>query len=117
MKNRVYIDSRCQILYSSYYILGLYEKYGKENVKFGNNYFKLLSYSGRSDFDQFFAFVVIDNQSQKLMRCIVDYGDQNYISESAYIWTDVYAKINICKDYVIFREKNSIPTCEIYPRQ
>lgn len=105
MNYKIFIDPRCQILYASYYIVGLYEKYGEQNVKFKSSYFKTLPYKGRIDYDQFFAFVVLEEASQKTIRVVVDYGDQNYIRENAYSWTDVYAKINISKDSKIVKEK------------
>lgn len=91
---KIYIDPRCQILYSAYYILGLWQKYGRKNVKFSSKYFKDFQYKGRQDYDQFFAFVII-SERKAIKKFIVDYGDKDWIRESAYEWTDVYAKINI----------------------
>lgn len=91
---KIYNDPRCQILYSSYYIFGLWQKYGKKNVKFSSKYFKDFQYKGRQDYDQFFAFVIVD-KGQVMKKYIIDYGDKDWIRESAYEWTDVYAKINI----------------------
>ena len=69
---KIYIDPRCQILYSSYYILGLWQKYGKKNVKFSSKYFENFEYKGRQDYDQFFAFVIVEKEQCSLLMITHD---------------------------------------------
>lgn len=88
---KIFIDPRCQILYASYYIIGLHRIYGSENVKFNTT----LSYEGRADYDQFFAFVIIDAAKGAIKKYVVDYGDKNTVREHALQWCDTYGKINI----------------------
>jgi len=110
-KSSVYIDPTCKIVYSSYYIQGLYNIYGKENVKFSSKYFRELQrYSESHSFDHYMAFVVKENDVIK--RYIIDFRDKQSVKESAYNWCDVYAKINFSPQYTDkrFHEKMlSIP--------
>ena len=93
---RIYINPRCSILFSSYYILGLYEIYGKENVKFSAKYFKDLHQPrSQRSFDHYMSFILIQNDNRK--RFVVDYDDKHDIDASAHEWCDVYAKINYNK--------------------
>lgn len=92
-RQKVYIDPSCRIVYSSYYIKGLYEVFGKKNVKFSNKYFKQLKRKTEShSYDQYMAFIV--QSGKKKGKYIIDFRDKNSIKKSAYEWCDKYAKIN-----------------------
>ena len=85
---KVFIDPRSTINYSSFYIKGLYDYFGKSNVCFSARYFNELK-----EIDMLMAFVLIKNK--KITRFIIDYRDQSDIILEAYLWADVYAKINL----------------------
>lgn len=92
-KQRVYIDPSSRIFYSSYYIQGLYDVFGKNNVHFSNKYFKPLKRKTEShSYDHYMAFVVSNGNETK--KYIIDFRDKRSIKESAYEWCDKYAKIN-----------------------
>ncbi len=92
---KIYIDPTICILFSSFYIKGLYEVFGKKNVSFSTTYFKELRRREEShSFDQYMAFVVI-SPDQSIKKIIIDYRDKPSVKESAYAWCDCYAKINI----------------------
>lgn len=99
---RIVVDSTSRILYSAFYIKGLYEVFGRENVSFGRKYFKDLKREKEQySFEHFFAFVSICEK--KTTRFVIDFCDPPDISREAYDWCDVYAKINYNKD-----------TCNLY---
>jgi len=87
---KAFIDPRSTINYSSYYIQGLYDVLGKKNVHFSSRYF-----SDLKEIDMVMAFVLIDKEA--IRKVIVDYRDQNDVIEDAYLWSDIYAKINVDK--------------------
>jgi len=87
---KVLIDSSCDIQYSSFYIYGLYQVYGRKNVTFSSQYFKKFKHN-----NHFFAFVVIDGKNTK--KVIIDYTDSSKIVSEALQWCDVYGKINLDK--------------------
>jgi glycosyltransferase involved in cell wall biosynthesis len=82
----VYVDSACDILYSSYYIHGLMKIFGK--VKFSNKYFSDFKHNNK-------YFPVVIKDGNKLHKLIFDYGDGYRIDEQALAWCDAYGKINI----------------------
>ena len=91
---KVFIDPRTRISYASYYIYGLYKIYGKKNVGFSMKYFKdLIQKNGLDDFDQYFAFVTIENNII-IKRIVIDYRDKNSINYVALDWCDSYGKVN-----------------------
>ena len=83
----VYIDASCDIQYSSFYIYGLYELYGKKRVKFSSKYFTNFKHD-----NHFFAFVLKDDT--QLKKVIIDFTDSALIDETALQWSDRYGKIN-----------------------
>lgn len=85
---KVFIDPRSTINYSSYYIKGLYDLFGRRNVDFSSKYFEELE-----DIDILMAFVLIEGDKRK--KIIVDYRDQTDLILGAYQWSDAYAKINV----------------------
>lgn len=98
MKSKqIIIDPTSRILYAAYYIKGLYEVFGKENVSFGKKPFKHLKRSEELySFEHFFAFVFIEEMKET--KFIIDFCDPPDISQNAYDWCDVYAKINFNKN-------------------
>ena len=93
-KAKVIIDPSSRILYSSFYIDGLYSIYGKKNVSFSGRYFKELQRKKESNaYDHFMAFVIIVI-NKNVRKFVVDFRDKPSIKESAYHWCDEYAKIN-----------------------
>ena len=82
------IDPRSTINYSSYYIQGLYDLFGKKNISFSSSYF-----SGLKEIDMLMAFVLIGKK--KSQKIIIDYRDQSDVMEEAILWSDIYAKINV----------------------
>lgn len=110
-QGKVYIDPSSNIIYSSYYIKGLYEVFGKKNVSFSKEYFETLN-KRKDDYSRnsYMAFVIV-NKGEK-NKVIIDFGDDYPIRENAYKWCDVYAKINYDPKRTLpyFKEKiHSIP--------
>jgi len=95
---KVIIDPSNRMKYSSFYIKGLEEVFGKDNISFSTKYFTGLNRKTEShSFDHYMAFVLKDdNQLQKI---IIDYRDKVTIKENAYEWCDKYAKINYNKEF------------------
>lgn len=92
---KVYIDPTSRILYSSYYILGLYETFHKKNVSFSSKYFTDLNRTIEDfSFEHYFAFVLI-NPKNEITRYVIDFCDPADINKDSYEWCDYYAKINI----------------------
>ena len=93
-KSKIYIDPSSNIIYSSYYVKGLYEVFGKENVKFSAGYFEGLDKKNEEySYDAYMAFVILNEA--KMHKVIVDFGDDSPVRKNAYQWCDVYSKINI----------------------
>lgn len=85
---KIYIDSACDIYYSSFYISGLKQCFGSENISFRNKPFTNLKFN-----NHFFAFVI--NEAAFQSRIIIDYADSSSIDKIALEWCDIYCKINI----------------------
>ncbi len=95
LMTKIFIDPRTRVSYASFYIQGLYELYGKQQVQFDMAYFKSLKQtSAENDFDQYFAFVVVTGGAV-LKRIIIDFRDKDSISNNALVWCNVYGKINL----------------------
>ena len=91
---KIFIDPRSRISYASYYIHGLYELYERKNVRFAIRYFiDLEQKDGLDDFDQYFAFVIVENK-KIVKKIVIDYRDKNTLSINALNWCDVYGKVN-----------------------
>ena len=91
---KVYVDPRCIITYSSYYLYGLYEYFGKSNVRFSNKFFRdvdMSHYNHRND--ALMLFVIIDELGS-IKKVAIDFRDGRDILLNAYYWSHVYAKIN-----------------------
>jgi len=93
-KARVFIDPYSRVWYSSFYIKGLFDVFGKENVSFDNLYFKELKRKKEPhSYEHYMAFIVI-LPNNSITKIIIDFRDKPSIKESAYEWSDKYAKIN-----------------------
>lgn len=108
---KIYIDPSSNIIYSSYYIKGLYEVFGKINVAFSMGYFKTLN-KKKDDYshNSYMAFVIVNKGKKN--KVVIDFGDDYPIRENAYHWCDIYAKINYDPEQTLayFKEKtHSIP--------
>jgi len=92
---KIYIDSGCNILYSSFYIKGLEQCFGSKNLYFKNKPFSDLKFNKRQwkTNNQFFAFIIIDGSVNR--KIVIDYADSSKIFSKALIWSDIYCKINI----------------------
>lgn len=92
-KTKVFVDPTIRLQYSTYYILGLYEVFGKENVKFSRKYFKDLNRKSESNaYNHYMAFVV--KSQDTIEKYIIDFRDKRTVKDNAYQWCDNYAKIN-----------------------
>lgn len=102
---KIFIDPTSRILYTSYYISGLYDVFNQRNVVFNHTYFIDLKRNREQfSFNHFFAFVHIENEI--LTRFVIDFCDPNDVSQEAYDWCDVYAKINYNRpEEDVFEEK------------
>ena len=93
---KIIIDPSTKITYSLFYIKGLEDIFGKKNISFSSKYFKELKRKTEShSYDHYMAFVIIDGAVIK--NIVIDFRDKVSVKESAYIWCDVYAKINFNK--------------------
>lgn len=91
---KIIIDPLSKILYSSYYIWGFYELFGKRNVRFSSRYFKELNRKNEPySHDHYMAFVVI-RPNLPMTKVVIDFCDPPVVSKMAYEWSDIYAKIN-----------------------
>lgn len=101
---KVYVDPRCIITYSSYYLYGLYEYFGKSNVRFSNKFFRdvdMSHYNHRND--ALMLFVIIDELGS-INKVAIDFRDGRDILLNAYYWSHVYAKINYNKEFTVVPE-------------
>lgn len=84
----IIIDSLCDSLYSSFYIIGLYEMYGKNNV-----YFSPTPFMGLKNRSLNLNFIIKDKGEIK--KVSIDYNDSNQISDlELYYWCDIFGKVN-----------------------
>ncbi len=84
----IIIDSLCNPLYSSFYIIGLYELFGENNVHFSSKPF-----IGLKNRSLNLNFIVQEREMAK--KISIDYNDSNKISDmELYSWCDVYGKVN-----------------------
>lgn len=90
----VYIDPRCDIRYAVFYIEGLYQTLGKQNVKFSGKYSKQVSF-GESNFviDRILLCTFVKNNCI-VKKVAIDSRDPRSFLEKAYQWCDIYAKTN-----------------------
>ena len=103
MKQKVFLDPSAPIQYASFYILGLYEQFGKRNVTFSSQPFRELYQARQNESEikkkkyfHYLPFVVISNGKEE--RFVIDFKDSATVKAHAYDWCDTYAKININLD-------------------
>ena len=99
MKTKIIIDPSTNIVYSSFYIKGLYQFFGKRNVRFARSmkFFKDLNRKEVPNaYDQYLAFVILEGK--KISRVIIDFREEPSIEETAHNWCDVYGKVNFNKE-------------------
>ena len=109
-ETKVLVDASSRIFYTSFYLKGLYDVFGKKNVSFSNNDFKMLMRDSEEfSFEHYFAFILILTDTRKI-KIIIDFCDPTDINESAYLWCDFYAKINFNSTEIDqkFKEKTVI---------
>jgi glycosyltransferase involved in cell wall biosynthesis len=95
-RTKVYLDPLCRVLYSTFYIDGIIREFGKENVSFSKKYFKELKRDNEPYF-AYFAFVIVTPDNNQT-RVAIDFQDRPVVTEFAYEWADIFAKININGD-------------------
>ena len=81
---KILIDYNCNILYSSQYIY-----YLRNNFDIS---FKKSPYNSIKQKDNLFLFSVV--KEDDLYNFVIDFADSSRINENAYIWCNVYGKIN-----------------------
>jgi len=90
---KVIIDPSTKIPYSLFYIKGLADVFGEENLAFSAKYFRGLERKTEShSYDHYMAFVIMDGT--EIRKIIIDFRDKVSVKESAYNWCDLYAKVN-----------------------
>jgi hypothetical protein len=87
MKTKVIVDPSSNIVYSSFYLLGLWKVYGKSNVKFSLNGFSQIQGHALN-----FNYVIHSSVGEE--RISIDMDDSTEIKMDLYSWCDVYAKVN-----------------------
>jgi glycosyltransferase involved in cell wall biosynthesis len=99
---KVYIDSACDILYSSFYIEGIRKIFKRRSIEFSSKYFTEFRHN-----NNFFCFVV--EEEKHTLKIVIDFSDGTKIDNKAYNWSNVYAKINILyKDFGKYKKLISI---------
>ena len=82
----IYLDPQTDVDYTAFYIKGLYDLAGRENVFFSGRYFDNLAPN------RTLKFVLLENQV--LYKYVIDWGDDPSIDGADYNWCDYYGKIN-----------------------
>jgi glycosyltransferase involved in cell wall biosynthesis len=99
---KVIIDASTNIPYGSFYIKGLVEKYGRQNVKFRSKPFVDLPPVGWN------VRYIVKEKNNKVLKVFIHTNDTYHIDKAQYDWCDVYGHVNVnYKNYPI----------EIYPKQ
>lgn len=112
---KVYIDPACNFLYSSFYIRGLLDFFGKYSVGFSDAHFVELRYNLHT---HVFAFVCAGK------KYVIDFADSNQIFYDEFLrWADIYAKVNYNSKYIPTAYTQKIVGCgcnygmAIYPNR
>ena len=92
--NKIFIDPRFQINYSSYYIKGITLLYGADITEWRIIDSELLRINDMEDFRRGMA-CVIEFEDGSMKNIFIDTNDGNNIHERFYSWSDLYAKINL----------------------
>lgn len=97
---KVYVDPACNVNYSSFYIKGLWDIFGKENVCFASYPFKKLRYGTNT---HCLAFCIEDK------NYVIDYADSNSVFYEPFLeWSDIYGKVNFNKNLLPDKWVNKI---------
>ena len=84
---KIIIDPRSNYAYGSYYVVGLLDLFGKENISY-----KLKPFKGLGDLGNDMRFVIEDGT--KLNRVFLHLNDSYVVHENDYEWCDVYGCVN-----------------------
>lgn len=96
--SQVIIDPRARIVYASYYIQGIFDLFGADQVCFRMSPFKqLVKKYDNLAFDEFFAFIIIRNGQE--IKIVIDYKDSYPVNSEIYDWCDIYGKVNLNENY------------------
>jgi glycosyltransferase involved in cell wall biosynthesis len=87
MRTKVIIDPKVNVYYASFYIRGLYEKFGRENIVFKSRPFKMINNRLVN-----LNFIVIKNNIET--KFSINFDDSFEIKEECYNWCDVYGNVN-----------------------
>ncbi|MGB0523588.1 MAG: glycosyltransferase [Flammeovirgaceae bacterium] len=91
---KVIVDPSCNILYSSYYLYGLKQYFGKQ-MSFAAHPFKSLPFS-------FEHLALVIQDEHQVYKIIIDFNNRKAISQEHLTWCDVYGKVNLApEDQVI----------------
>jgi hypothetical protein len=105
--HRIFIDPSSRIRYSSFYIKGLEDVFGKKYISFSSKYFKDLKRKTEShSYDHYMAFVLLKDDN--IQKIVIDFRDKISVKERAYDWCDKYAKINYNKNLTEGRLRQKI---------
>lgn len=111
----ILIDPACNFLYSSFYIRGLLDLFGKRSFCFSSIPFAGLTYTLHT---HIFAFVFNGK------KYAIDFADSNQIFYDEFLrWADVYAKVNYNSKYIPTAYTQKIVGCgcnygmAIYPNR
>lgn len=83
---RVFVDPQANVDYTAFYIKGLYELFGRENVSFSGQHF-----SGLKP-DRTLKFILATTNTMR--HYVIDWGDDPSVDEANYRWCNCYGKIN-----------------------
>lgn len=84
---KIIIDPRSNYAYGSYYVVGLQNVFGKENISY-----ELMPFKGLDDLGNDMRFVVQEGMKQK--HVFLHLNDSYRILENDYAWCDVYGCVN-----------------------
>lgn len=87
---KVFIDPEDDIQYMSFYIKGLVDTFGKENIEFNFHAFDDLPIEER--FSRTVRFIIKNGTSEK--RYVIDTKDSYKVNENLYDWCDTYGSVN-----------------------
>lgn len=91
---KVYIDPRTEYRYTSFYRLGLYKLFGKNNIIYSVKPFEDLKITNANQYGCGME-VVFDNEYGKITKVYFDIKDVAEIEKDKYDWCDIYSKVNI----------------------
>lgn len=102
-ETQIIIDRNCNVVYSSYYILGLNELFGKRNIRFDT----LSIYPQQPD-----CFCFLIREGAKEYKYAISLADSYCINEAVYDWCDVYGSVNANYDKTPEKyHKKLVPLC------